>query len=310
MCGIVGGSTGAHHSFYQWTSDGKTVGLVYSPYRTPGRWVFFKCYHDGVADIRSADPARLFSPAAGRDFGTAGISQHAAADLIQIREARTALSALSPASAGWSRTDFRKRRVSHLSNSKNLKTFIQISFAVMLAPLCYGASGTSSLDALVAEAMARNPEVNAYVAEIAAARGERRTAGEWKNPEVTTDVGSKLVRDFDGNSIGNGPLWTVSATQAFEYPGRIALRKAIANHQIALAELGLEGFRTALATRVRSIAFRAALSEQESKRRHRGVQTVRRFVVGFVGTAGRRCASTARYSNYRGQCYRGETPAD
>jgi outer membrane protein, heavy metal efflux system len=145
-----------------------------------------------------------------------------------------------------------------------LKTFIQISFAVMLAPLCYGASGTSSLDALVAEAMARNPEVNAYVAEIAAARGERRTAGEWKNPEVTTDVGSKLVRDFDGNSIGNGPLWTVSATQAFEYPGRIALRKAIANHQIALAELGLEGFRTALATRVRSIAFRAALSEQKA----------------------------------------------
>lgn len=133
----------------------------------------------------------------------------------------------------------------------------------MVAPLCYGGSGAKSLDALVAEAIARNPEVNAYVAEIAAAKGERRTAGEWQNPEITTDAGAKLVRDFDGNSIGNGPLWTVSATQTFEYPGRIALRKAIANHQIALAELGLEGFRNGLATRVRSIAFRAVLSEQK-----------------------------------------------
>jgi outer membrane protein, heavy metal efflux system len=144
-----------------------------------------------------------------------------------------------------------------------LKTIIQISFALMVVPPCYGASSANSLDALVTEALARNPEVNAYVAEIAAAKGERRTAGEWKNPEVTTDVGAKVVRDFDGNSIGNGPLWTVSATQAFEYPGRIALRKAIANHQIALAELGLDGFRAGLATRVRLIAFRAALSEQK-----------------------------------------------
>lgn len=133
----------------------------------------------------------------------------------------------------------------------------------MVVPLCYGANSTSSLDALVAEALARNPEVNAYVAEIGATKGERRTAGEWKNPEVGADVGAKVLRDFDGNSIGSGPLWTLSVTQAFEYPGRIALRKAIANRQIALAELGLEGFRTALATRVRSIAFRAALSEQK-----------------------------------------------
>ena len=44
-----------------------------------------------MADIRSAAAARLFSPAAGRDVDTAGTSQHAAADLIEIREARLAL---------------------------------------------------------------------------------------------------------------------------------------------------------------------------------------------------------------------------
>jgi len=133
----------------------------------------------------------------------------------------------------------------------------------MLAPLCYSASGANFLDSLVTEALAGNPEVNAYVAEIAAAKGERRTAKEWKNPEVMADIGAKLVRDFHGNSIGNGPVWTVSVTQAFEYPGRMGLRKAIANHQIALAEMGLEGFRAGLAARVRSIAFRAALNGQK-----------------------------------------------
>jgi len=48
-----------------------------------------------VADIRSADTARLFSSAARQDVDLTGASQHIAADLIQIREARPALSALS-----------------------------------------------------------------------------------------------------------------------------------------------------------------------------------------------------------------------
>ncbi len=149
--------------------------------------------------------------------------------------------------------------------SETLKNFIQISLVAVVASVSYAASDeTASLDALVAEALAHNPEAMVYRAEIAAAKGERRTAGEWHNPEVTTDLGVKLVRDFPGNSIGNGPMWTLSATQTFEYPGRIALRKAIANHQIALAELGLEGFRTGLAARIRSVAFRGALSQTKA----------------------------------------------
>jgi outer membrane protein, heavy metal efflux system len=142
-----------------------------------------------------------------------------------------------------------------------LKTIIQISFAAMLAPLCCDAGGTASLDALVAEAFGRNPEIRAYEAEIAAARGARRAAGEWRNPEITADAGAKLVRDVPGGPDSNGVLWTVSALQTFEYPGRVRLRKAIANRQIALAELGLEGFKAALAAQVRGLIYRAALSK-------------------------------------------------
>jgi len=146
-----------------------------------------------------------------------------------------------------------------------LKNFIQISLVAVVASVFYAASDERPfLDALVAEALARNPETNVYSAEIAAAKGERRTAGEWQNPELATELGAKLVRDYQGNSLGEGVTWTLSATQTFEYPGRVTLRKAIANHQIALAELALDGFRAALAARVRAVALRAALGQAKA----------------------------------------------
>ena len=126
------------------------------------------------------------------------------------------------------------------------------------------AGDSTSLDALVAEALARNPELNVYSSEIAAAKGERRTAGEWQNPEASTEGGAKITRDYHGNTLGDGIVWTLGASQAFEYPGRVTLRKAIANHQIAVAELGLEGFRAALAARVRAAVFHGALGQAKA----------------------------------------------
>jgi len=148
--------------------------------------------------------------------------------------------------------------------AKFWKALTIISFGIVLAPMLYSANDATSLDQLVAEAWARNPEANVYRAEIAAAKGERRTAGEWQNPEATTDAGAKVVHDYHGNTLGEGVTWTLSAAQTFEYPGRVSLRKAIANHQIALAEVGLEGFRVALAARVRAAAFRAALGRAKA----------------------------------------------
>src|SRR5438067_5051704 len=126
------------------------------------------------------------------------------------------------------------------------------------------AGDPTSLDALVTEALARNPELNVYSSEIAAAKGERRTAGEWANPEASTEGGAKIVRDYHGTTLGDGIMWTLGASQTFEYPGRVTLRKAIANHQIAVAELGLEGFRAALAARVRAAAFHGALGQAKA----------------------------------------------
>src|SRR5262249_52039438 len=90
--------------------------------------------------------------------------------------------------------------------------------------------------ALVKEAHERNPELNFFVAEIAAAKGAVRTAGTLRNPELNSEFGYKNSRENSGGASGDGALLSLSFSQTLEYPGRIALRKAIANHDLVLAE--------------------------------------------------------------------------
>ena len=122
-----------------------------------------------------------------------------------------------------------------------------------------------TLDALVSEVLDRNPELAFYRAEIAAAKGEQRTAKSLPNPELTTSLGSKRAKDAAGNVLGEGAAWSVALQQPFEWPGRLALRKAIASRQVALAELGLENFRAALTARTRTLAFGVFVAQQQAE---------------------------------------------
>ena len=122
---------------------------------------------------------------------------------------------------------------------------------------CTGASGeltccaqSHDASALVRHALANNPELKFYAAEIAAAKGTLKTAGTMRNPELHTEAGYKNTRDNSGGPSGEGATWSVAVNQTFEYPGRIALRKAIAKHDIHLAELHLQQFQLTLAARV------------------------------------------------------------
>lgn len=111
------------------------------------------------------------------------------------------------------------------------------------------------LDALVTEVTSRHPELAFYEAEIAAAKAGARSAASWADPELSLSAGHKRVRDFSGALAGEGTAWSVSLTQTFEWPGRLAIRQALANGQIALAELGLARFRNALESRARTLAY-------------------------------------------------------
>src|SRR6476660_294716 len=119
-------------------------------------------------------------------------------------------------------------------------------------------------EALVKEALQRNPELNFFVAEIAAAKGAVRTAKTVRNPELSSEVGYKNSRDNSGGTNGDGAILALSFSQTFEFPGRIALRKAIANHDVALADLHLQQFRFTLAARVRTLAYGISAAQQKS----------------------------------------------
>jgi cobalt-zinc-cadmium efflux system outer membrane protein len=119
-----------------------------------------------------------------------------------------------------------------------------------------------ALETLVAEALEKNPELKFYQTEILAAKAGRTTAGQWANPELSTSLGHKSV---SGPGLGaEGVVWSVSLMQPLEWPGRIGLRKAIANHDIALAELGLERFKAALAARVRALGYGLFVAQEKA----------------------------------------------
>lgn len=124
------------------------------------------------------------------------------------------------------------------------------------------ATNEVALETLVADVLEHNPELGFYRAEVAAARGERSTAGIWRNPELSASVGTKRVTE--SAPAGEGTAWSVSVLQSFEWPGRIPLRKAIANRQVQLAELGLEQFKTALAARIRTLTFGLFAAHEKS----------------------------------------------
>ena len=127
-----------------------------------------------------------------------------------------------------------------------------------------GAPNHTTPAALVRQALANNSELKFYAAEIAAAKGTLKTAGTIRNPELNTEAGYKNTRDYSGGPSGQGATWSVSVSQTFEYPGRIALRKAIAKGDVNLAELHLQQFRLTLAARVRTLAYSISIAEERS----------------------------------------------
>jgi cobalt-zinc-cadmium efflux system outer membrane protein len=133
------------------------------------------------------------------------------------------------------------------------------------APLVEPSDAGTTIDSLVADALKSNPELAFYQAEIAVARGERRAAGAWPNPEISGDIGRKRAHDPTGGFAGEGAAWSVSIAQPLEFPGRIALRKSIANRQVEIAELGLDQFRTTLASRVREVAYRLFITQAQAE---------------------------------------------
>lgn len=141
--------------------------------------------------------------------------------------------------------------------------FLILSFTLLaVVPQLLAADANpaaSSIAELVSRTLAANPEIRFYEAEIAAARAGLSTAGRQSNPELSLQTGPKRVSSSEGRS--NGLVFSAELAQPIEWPGRLGLRKAIANRDLALAELGLERFRFHLAVRVRVLATTLAAQQ-------------------------------------------------
>jgi len=143
-----------------------------------------------------------------------------------------------------------------------MKSFF--SAALVLTPLLATLRAEPvSINSLAGKALATHPEVRFYEAEIAVAKGGQKTAATVANPELQTSLGTWKVKDL-GNSA-DGPAWAVTLSQTFEWPGRLALRKALALKQTEVAELGLDQFKAALSGRVRSTAWKLLAAQEKAR---------------------------------------------
>jgi len=127
---------------------------------------------------------------------------------------------------------------------------------------------TQSFEALVSEVLENNPELKFYEAEVLAAKGLRKTAGLWNNPEVSGSIGRKRVissSESGETSTAKGSASEIVVTQSIEWPGRIRLRKAIADRDIEVAELGLEQFRGLLKARVKIAAYVLSAAQEKAE---------------------------------------------
>lgn len=128
--------------------------------------------------------------------------------------------------------------------------------ATVLAAPASAQQQAMTLDALVQNVVAGNPERQFYQHQIETAGVEREAAGRWADPEAVVEFGQRRAQDPTSGAVtGEGMTYAVSVVQPIEFGGRIALRRAIADGQVGLARIGLQQFDATLAARARSLGY-------------------------------------------------------
>jgi len=148
-----------------------------------------------------------------------------------------------------------------------------LSIMVLLAGVTARAD---TLESLTADALRNNPELRAFEAGVASARGGVRTARVYANPELSVAPGAKHIADpierlteFHGN---------FELSQLFEFSGKRALKISIAQKNVEVQQLALEGFRFALGAKVRRAFYEMLAAQNVTALRSDQVESARTFV--------------------------------
>ena len=131
-------------------------------------------------------------------------------------------------------------------------------------------------DTLVNEALLQNPELRAAEASLAGVQGEAVTASAWQNPELgfTPSVKHVSPEGEPGDTFFHG---AIGIGQLIEYPGKRAVRKAIAERNIAGSLLAVESLRHQIKLQVRKACYELLAAQQVESLRAEQVESARVF---------------------------------
>lgn len=146
-----------------------------------------------------------------------------------------------------------------------MRLLAAVGWMCLAAPALAQSGPALTLDALAQDVVANNPERQFYRQQIESAGIVREAAGRWADPEATVEFGQRRATDVNTGALnGEGMTYAVSIAQPIEFGGRIALRRAIADRQVALARIGLQQFDATLAARARSLGYRLFAADEKA----------------------------------------------
>jgi cobalt-zinc-cadmium efflux system outer membrane protein len=157
----------------------------------------------------------------------------------------------------------------HADKGQSMPTWLSIIISTAALALAAPAHAQPpkpvSIDALANIVVSSNPERRFYVQQIGLAGVERDAANRLPDPEIAFELGQRRTSDvLTGTPTGDGPTYGVSLMQPLDFAGRGALRRAIAEHQVALARIGLAQFDATLVSRAHSLGYSLFAAEQKA----------------------------------------------
>lgn len=152
-----------------------------------------------------------------------------------------------------------------------------MKFLKLMVPLVVVATAHAlTLDQATARAQQKNPAFQVLREEIAVAEGARNGAGTRANPELT--IGPGIVRSTGDGATNYRFRGEVGVSQTFEFPGKRSLRLLLADGEVKLRQIALDGFREQLGIQVRRAFLQVLVTQQVSGLRAEQLRTAETFM--------------------------------
>ena len=136
---------------------------------------------------------------------------------------------------------------------------MHLHFILASILLVTAASGAETIDSIVANALANNPEIALLDRQVLHLREAKAGAAAAPPRELALSAGFKSAADDEGLA------WAASISHTFDWSGRPALRRALAEQDVALAELGVATFKAEIAATLRGLAAQVMANTERAQ---------------------------------------------